>query len=381
MQSDRKIKVLFIYQSLDAGGAEEVLSSVVKNINKHKYDINICCLSGKDAIGLELENIGYKVKALNRRYGIANIFTTFRLYGFIRQIKPDIVHTSLFYANFHGRVAAKLAGVRIIISEEQNIYQWKNRNHVFILADKILSCASDRIIACSKAVMDFTSKQEGIGPGKFVVIHNTFDMAKFDINLDAEDLRKKIGFSEKDKIIGSVGRLCEQKGHSYLIKAMADIVKAVPDAKLVIVGEGPLEQSLKLLTRELGISDRVIFMKKRRDMPTLLKIFDIFVLPSLWEGLSVVLLEAMYMGKPVVTTDIPSNREVMANNETGILVQEKNSASLADAIIRLLNDNVLQKGYGENARKKVSEYFNPERHISELESLYSALTEEKALLI
>jgi len=380
MYSDKKIKILFIYQDLDSGGAEEVLSSTVRNINKHKYDVNICCLGSKGIIGEELEYSGYAVRALNRHYGITSIFTTFILYKLIRQIKPDIVHTSLFYANYHGRIAANFAGVRVIVSEEQNIYKWKNKNPIFILIDKILSYVTDRIIACSCSVKDFTAKQEGIDPNKFIVIHNVFDMAKFNIDSDEKDIRREMGFDKEVKVIGTIGRLCEQKGHKYLIAAMANIIKAIPDVKLVIVGEGPLEQDLKALTQKLSLLDKVIFMKKRRDISAILKTFDIFVLPSLWEGLSVVLLEAMYMSKTVIATDIPSNKEAMINNETGVLVQEKNSVLLADAVIAALNNKALMERYGENAKKRVSECFSSQKRIAELEDLYSALIRKDLLL-
>jgi glycosyltransferase involved in cell wall biosynthesis len=371
MPNSKKIKLLFVYQDLGTGGAEIVLASTVKNIDKKRYEINICCIGKEGNISGELKKIGCNVIILNRRYILRDIFTTFALYKVIKKCNPDIIHTSLFYANYHGRIAAKLAGVPVIISEEQCVDSWKDKYYIFVIIDNILSYFTDSIIACSETVRDFTVKQEKIALDKFSVIYNTFDADRLNpVNLNKIELNSKMGFLPEDIIIGSIGRLCEQKGHSYLIDAIAEVVKKIPNVKLLIVGEGPLEPKLKAKVNRMNLNSTVFFMKKRYDINHLLELFDIFILPSLWEGLSVVLLEAMYMGRPVIVSDISSNREVVVNNETGLLVPPADYNALSQKIISLLNDKTKRERIGLAAKKSVSGRFNTNTRVMELSDLY-----------
>ncbi|PIV39297.1 MAG: hypothetical protein COS29_03290, partial [Candidatus Omnitrophica bacterium CG02_land_8_20_14_3_00__42_8] len=337
------------------------------------------CINKKGVIGLELEEAGFDVTSLNVDY---NLFAVFKIYGVIKKFNPDIVHTSLFYANLFGRIAAKMAGVRVILCEEQNICGWKSRNLFFIIADRVLSLVTDRIIACSESVKKFTMGQENIGSSKFAVVYNAFDRDKFDIELPAApDIKISMGFKATDRIIGTIGRLCEQKGHVYLIEAMAKVVVENAGARLLIVGEGPLKSRLANMAGNAGISDKVIFMEKRRDVPAFLKMLDVFVLPSLWEGLSVVLLEAMYMAKPIVATGIPSNAEAMIDGQTGVLAKKADAGSLAEGINFLLRNSEASKTLGDGAKKRVLEYFTPEKRACELTNMYDLLADEKKIHI
>lgn len=379
MQENYKTKILFVYQDLDAGGAEEVLASTVRNINKVKYSVKVCCLGKKQALGCELEKEGYDIVAFNLNYGIFSVDTCIKLYKLIREYKPQIVHASLFYANFHARLAGKLARVPVILIEEQNVYEWKSRNCIYTLIDKIMSYFTDKIIACSMTVKDFTARQEGIKSDKFTVIHNTIHAERFNTLNNNEKLRKELGFSIDENLIGTIGRLCEQKGQVFLIEAMLGILKEHPNSKLIIVGEGPLEHFLKKKSEDLGLSDNIVFLKKTREISKLLTIFDIFVLPSLWEGLSVVLLEAMYMKKPIIATDISSNKEAMIDNETGMLVSSEDHEVLSKAIVSLLDNEERKRQFGYKARKRIEEYFGPKVHIKKLEELYESIIAKKGI--
>jgi len=152
-------------------------------------------------------------------------------------------------------------------------------------------------------------------------------------------------------------------------------------ARLLIVGEGPLKSRLANMAGNAGISDKVIFMEKRRDVPAFLKMLDVFVLPSLWEGLSVVLLEAMYMAKPIVATGIPSNAEAMIDGQTGVLAKKADAGSLAEGINFLLRNSEASKTLGDGAKKRVLEYFTPEKRACELTNMYDLLADEKKIHI
>jgi glycosyltransferase involved in cell wall biosynthesis len=373
--SKDKTKIFFVYQDLYRGGAENVLVSTLKGMDRNRYKIKVCCMGEIGLAGNELRDIGIDIFCLKRKYKLFNLFTTIALYQIIKKYRPDIVHTSLFYANFHGRLAAKLAGVKAIVSEEQNVYKWKDDNFIFRLINKILSCFTSKIIACSETVKHFTARQDNISKNKFVVIYNTFDRGKFDSAhlSDIGYLRKEMGIGEENKIIGNIGRLCEQKGQIYLIQAMKDVLKRIPEARLVIIGEGPLKKSLKDQSRALGIESKILFMEKRGDIPQVLHLFDIFALPSLWEGLSVALLEAMYMQKAIVATDIDSNKEAMVSGETGILVPPDDSRALGEAIANLLEDAERRRLFGIKAKERVLRDFMLEKHVAEVQSLYESV--------
>lgn len=378
-----KTNILFIHQNMETGGAEEVKSILINNIDKEKFNVSLCCIGEKGEIGQELSDKGFYVRALKKSWRLHNISSTFALLKLIKQSKPDIVHTCLFYANYHGRIAAKLAKVPIIVSEEQNVDKWKKKYLVFLLIDWLLSKVTDRIIACSQAVKDFVLQNEKIETDKLLFVPNTFDLKKFvnHSSIDKENIKRALGLSDKDRIIGTVGSFSLQKGHTYLIKAMKEIVRNEPSCKLLMVGAGPLENELRKKVDKLGLNRQIIFTGLRRDIFNLLSILEIFILPSLWEGLPLVSLEAMAMAKPVVASQIPGITEVVIDGENGILVPPKNSNLLAKAILNLLKDSDRSKKMGEHGKARVLKYYNPQTYVSKIETLYETLSSEKRLNI
>lgn len=366
---------------MGVGGAEEVRSVLMNNIDKEKFSVSLCCIGERGEIGQELSEKGFYIRALKKGWGLHNISSTFALLKLIKQSKPDIVHTCLFYANYHGRIAAKLAKVPIIVSEEQNVDKWKKKYLVFLLIDWLLSKVTDRIIACSQAVKDFVLQNEKIETDKLLFVPNTFDHKKFvnHSSIEKKNIKRALGLSDKDRIIGTVGSFSLQKGHIYLIKAMKEIVRNEPSCKLLMVGAGPLENELRKKADKLGLNKQIIFTGKRRDIFNLFSILEIFVLPSLWEGLPLVSLEAMAMAKPVVASQIPGITEVVIDGENGILVAPKNSNLLAKAILDLLKDSDRSKKMGELGKARILKHYNPQTYVSKIESLYETLSTEKRL--
>lgn len=365
-----KKKILFIHQNLIVGGAEELRLTLLKHINRDKFDITVCNIENNGVIGEEIEKLGFSVINLNRRCVFWDIRIILDLYKLIKKKHYDIVQTSLFYANLHGRIAAYLAKTPVIISEEHSIYEWKARHPIFILADKILSKITNRIIACSNSVKEFTIKQEKIPADKFITIHNCIDINKFSIAATKEQLREHYGFSKDEKIVIIVGSLREQKGHKYLLEAFARVKEAIPESKLLIIGSGPEEYRLRNLSKKFNITNSVVFMGIRRDIPQLLKMSDLFVLPSLREGFGIVLLEAMVSGLAIVATAVDGILEVVVEGETGILVPPSDAKALADSIVTILSDEIKRIEFGVNAKKRVKSDFTPEKYIEKLTQLY-----------
>jgi len=223
-------------------------------------------------------------------------------------------------------------------------------------------------------VSDHTShnliKYEKISPRKIITIMNGIDGSKYNITIDKNTLKRKFGITVDGPIIGTIGRLVEEKGITYLLKAMKIILVTFPDAKLFIVGEGKLENNLKSEAFHLGISDNVIFTGNRRDIPMLLKYFDVFVLSSISEGLPMVLLEAMVASCPIVATNVGGTPMVITHGVNGSLVRPKDSACLSSEIINLLSNEKLRKQYIKSSYTIFNEKFSASTMTRKYEELY-----------
>ena len=204
---------------------------------------------------------------------------------------------------------------------------------------------------------------------KSAVIHNGIDVQRFSQELH-EEPEVKLKSKPDSIIIGSVGRLHHQKGYEYLIDASPHIIKEFPEVKFVLIGDGELKDELENLAKKKGINNSYIFLGSITNIPELLSQMDLFVLPSLWEGLPLVLLEAMAAKKPVVATGVNGVTEIIENEKDGILVHPKNSHDLSTAIIRLLKDSALMDRIAKAGFNKVSAEFNLTKMVKETEDIY-----------
>lgn len=371
----RKLNILHIVEDLNVGGLEELCRIIVTGLNRDKYNVYVCCIEEGGQIAQELINNGINVDILGMRT-YHNPFNILKLIRYIKERKIDIIHTHMYFANTFGRIAAFLARTPIVISTAySNYFEYKKRN---ILMEKFLSRFSDKIIAASNSIKEFTVKQQKISPDKFRVIYDCASTDKFSKNIDAFSVKQKLGIEPDYSVVGCVARLNVVKGHSYLIQAAAVVLKRNPKVKFLLVGDGPLRDELEELSANLGIKDNIIFTGSRRDIPEMLSAMDIFVLPSaLREGCPLSVLEAMAMSKPVIATRLGGIPEEVSDNKSGILVPPKDSMALADAIMKLLSDKNLAVDMGKEGRKIFEEKFSKEVMLKKLESLYDELAEKK----
>jgi len=368
----RVINILHVIGGLDVGGAEVLLRHICGHINKSRYKITVCSLGNKGLIGREIEQLGIPVIGLGTSGRAYDLRVTRQLLGLIKAFHPDVIHCHMFKANFHGRVAGVGAGVPVIIATEQNRYEGKRK--VDIWADRLLAQVSSKIIACSESVKQFTAQQEGIPLERFVVIHNGINTSDFFTNgKDGDQARKELGFEKNALVIGTVGRLVEQKGHRYLVDAMRQILQAFPMTRALIVGEGDLRQKLEEQVASMGLSGYVKFAGSRRDIPRLLSAMNVFAFPSLWEGLPIALMEAMAIGLPVVASDVDGIPEVVDNEITGMLMPPRNSALLAEALMTILDNQTLARMMGKRGRERVLSQFTIDHYLERLDALYQSL--------
>ena len=220
MQS-KKARILYLDTRLAIGGAQELRLGVLKYLNRDKYDIRLCCLIEKGKIGEEMEGLGFQVDVIRTSERLCDIRSLFPILAYLKRTKFDIVHTCLPNANLYGRIAALLARVPCIVSEEQNYCERYNTSLGFIFRpiNLFLSRYTDKIIACSNAVAKRLSRDERIPQDKFLVLHNSIDPQKFEINCTKDEMRAKLGLGSDDIVIGYTGALSPIKGTIHLLKA------------------------------------------------------------------------------------------------------------------------------------------------------------------
>jgi glycosyltransferase involved in cell wall biosynthesis len=376
--SPRRIRVMYFLNTTDRGGVEHHVLDLLRCVDRRRFDLLLVCppvLAAKlradvEAIGVPLDEVDVR-----RPWHLAGMW---RLWRLIRRWRPDVVHSHLYSSGRFGNPIAWVSGVPLVLETGHLEEAWRSGwQNWLALADGMICRFTHRIIAVSHAVKRFYVTAKRVPERKVVVIHNGIDLDRFapDAPRDIAALRQELGLGPKDRVACVVGRLAEQKGHCYLLEAAKTIFAAVPEARLVVAGQGPLEQPLKALAAELGVAERVVFAGFRSDADNIYALSDVAVLPSLFEGLPLTVAEAQAMRKPVVATRVSGTPEVLIDGETGVLVPPRDAPALAEAVIRLLNDPVLARRMGERGREHVCAHFSLKLQIEETENVYEqALT-------
>ncbi|MFA5388578.1 MAG: glycosyltransferase [Candidatus Omnitrophota bacterium] len=360
-----KKKILFVLQDLTLGGAEQLKFIVEKHINKNDYSVTYCCIKKRGTIGDKIIKRGGDVIVFNLSDKFYNLIATYRLYRLVKSLKPDLIHSALFNANFHARLAGMLTKIPVI-TEEHGMYTWKRWYHIAI--DIWLAKYTCKIIVPSNSVKEFIVTQEGIGFDKIEVIYNCIDPNALRSNVTRIEARKSLGLSADDFVVGVVGNLRKEKGHSVLLKAFEEVLNIHKNAKLLIAGYGPLDKQLKELSKELGVGEQVVFMGKVINIADFLKSLDLFVMPSLNEGFGIALIEAVYMNVPCIASDIGGIREIAKEFPSITLVAPNNAKALSITIIEAIASK--NNCAAPSTKTNMIRSFTPEFYIDQLEKLY-----------
>ncbi|MFQ5822508.1 MAG: glycosyltransferase [bacterium] len=365
----KKITLLQVVNGLAAGGGELKLLELLKNLGPQKYNIVIASVGQGGVLEQDFRQLGYPLFIFNKKHRF-DVTLIWQLVKLIKRYKVDIVMTTLFYADVIGAIAAWLARVNAVISWEVFTAPQQRRHS---LVYRIVQRNFTKVVSVSEAIARIVINERGVPAEKVVTIHYGVDTEKYKINHHLNK-RAELGIGEKEIILGTVARLTEQKGHRYLIEAAPDIIAKFPNVRFVFVGGGPLEYELKRQIQDLGIKNYIIFLGVRKDVVELLNTFDVFVLPSLYEGLPNVVLEAMACGKPIVATSVDGTPEAVIHGETGYLVEPQNPTGLSEAVINLLNqpDQIIL--FGENSRRRAENYFSLNRQIKQFKNLFNNIT-------
>lgn len=376
----RKARICHITKATGVAGSEKHLLMLLRGLDKAKYQVKLVLLVERDTplddYVLRFEEVGIQVKRVLIR-GDVDLLLIWRLYRLLREGNYDLIHSHLIHADLYGTLAAKLAGVPIIVSTKHNENVFR-RHPFYAFLDRTAARFADKIITISDSLKRFAVEVEGLDVEKIVRIHYGLDPTHASTGDAARrSLRAELGIGRDRPLAAIVARLIPQKGHGYLLHAFKRVLGALPEARLLVVGEGYLREELESLAEELGVASNVTFTGFRRDVPRIMDGIDLFVLSSLWEGFGLVLLEAMAASKPIVATMVSAIPEIVLHGETGILVPPNDPELMAEGITKLLTQPTLARQMGCKGKQRLEQEFSAQKMIAATELLYDDLIAAK----
>lgn len=329
-------KLILLTVGLGVGGTETHVLELASRIDRTKFDVVVCSMKAGGALADELRARGVRVESLGGT-GKLDARVLLRLWGLLRRERPDVVQAFLFWANVPSRLLGRIFRAFPVIStyhDEVVSEGWLMRT-----IDRLTLKWSHTIVCCSEAVRRSVSSRIGSSTARYAIIPFGVDMHQFSTCHVAT--RRELGLQDGGAVIGTVCRLVEpKKGLSVLLAAMAYLKElgGTPGCQLLIVGDGPARAMLQRLSERLEVAPWVVFTGARRDIPQILPLMQAFVLPSLYEGFGISILEAMAVGRPVIATSVGGIPEFVTHDVTGLLVEPGDVTALAGAIRQVLEN-------------------------------------------
>ncbi len=376
----RPIRVLQLITSLERGGAENHLLALLTHADRRAFELETAVLSGEGELVPVFRKAGIPVHLLRAR----NRFDPLALGRLVRLLREghfDILHSHLFRADIYAGLAVARLGERrpLLVSTRHNDDRFFLNPFVGLVHYGV-SARQDLIIAISDHIARFTVSRGVRHPERVRrVYHGLEPPVTKALEREGQHIRQELGIGPDEFLVGNVGRLALQKGQRHLIAAMPLLLERVPRARAIIAGGGDLEDYLRDLANEMGVADRVHVLGPRKDVPALMHAIDVFVMPSIWEGFGLVLLEAMAAGRPIVASRVATIPEVVADGESGLLVPAGDPLALATALAELAEQPELAVRMGEAGRERLRKQFSVEKMVGDTELLYRELLEERSL--
>jgi glycosyltransferase involved in cell wall biosynthesis len=367
--------VLHLISSVGFFGAENVMVELAAKLIHTPFKPIIGVFNNVNNPHLEAAQEAEKMDLPVRVFHCKGKFDVKAIYSlkkFLTQHNVKIIHSHGYKSNFYGFTADLSKNIKHVAT----CHNWLGSDpkmRFYAWLDKKTLARFDKIIAVSKVIQKELLRH-GIPSHKIALISNGISLNRFQKNTCVSELRKEFGINEDCKVIGTVGRLTEEKGLTYLIDAVKRIVSSCPNTVVLIVGDGPLRQHLEAQASQLP----VVFTGVRKDLPALYSLMDIFVLPSLNEGLPMVLLEAMASRKPIVATSVGEIPRVLQDEKSGIVIPPGKSDLLADALLSLLSNEDWAQQLAEQGYRDVQQHYSSETMAGNYLEIYRDLVGETA---
>jgi L-malate glycosyltransferase len=372
-------RIAYVIPRMAIGGAQTHLLHVLRLLDRRRFEPVLCCLASdrQDPIqfldrvrDLGVPVVDARLRDVSNSLGRPHTFRQMaRVARELRRRRVRIVHSYLFHANWFGTLTARLGRIPVAIVSKRSMDVYHRARDRW--ACRVVNHLADRVTANAEAVRDHVHRWERCPLDKIVVIANGVELRVPAAPRPgpAADELNRLG----RPVVGSIARLVWKRGHRELLAAAAAVTCQEPAVNFALVGDGPLRLGLEREAASLGLNGHLRFLGAVPDAATLLPSLDVFVLPSIWEGMSNALLEAMAAGTPVVATRVGGNPELITHEKTGLLVPPGDVDALAAAILRLVREPALARSMAEAARQRVASEFTLEEMVGRLERLYDDL--------
>lgn len=377
MLIENKLNLLLAINADDGiGGGPIHVLTLAKYLNKGKYNIFVTARKNGDFEKNVINSGAIPINiSFNRKFSLS---VPLRYIKLLKKYRIQIIHSHGATESFYSRLAGKFLKIPAIIttyhiSIERITDINRFQKNIYKIIDRIGSIFDDKIIAISNAVKKSLVFECWLPMHKIEVIYNGIDSLRFSEDTDGSKIIKELNLTSENKIIGIIARLSHEKSHMVLLKAMKQVIKDVPNAKLLIVGDGPLRESLTRSVEKMKLKEFCFFLGMRKDISEIISCLDVAVLSSLTEGLPISLMEAMASGKCVVGTNVGGIPELIYHGENGLLVPPNDPEKLAEACIYLLNNPNIAKKMGEKGRKMAKKGFSSQITIKKIEKIYDEL--------
>jgi len=376
----RKINLLYIITKLELGGAQKQLLNLIRCLDKERFSTllftaqeGLLAQEASSIADLTLNKSRYLERAINP---VKDLLALIELSFFIKKNKIDIVHTHSSKAGILGRLAARLARVKIIIHTVHgwsfNDYQSSLKRIFFIWLERIAATFTDKLIVVSKYDMAKGLEYHIGSADKYAVIKYGIDYQEFTTN--EQNIKEELGIPANNSVVTMISCLKPQKSPQDFIRIAALVTKELSNVKFILAGDGSLRRAVEDLVNEFNLEQKVILLGWRKDTPRLLSITDVLLLTSLWEGLPIAVLEGMSCAKPVIATNTGGIAELIRDGETGFLVKPGNIKMISKKLIILLRDERLRQIIGQKAKDSLGLDYSIDNMSSATQRLYVALT-------
>lgn len=364
--------ILYLSTSSGPGGAERVISNLSASLDSSRYRA-ILCLFRPGWIQTHTESRGVRTYVIPTQ-GMFDWRWMLRFKRLLKDEHVDLIHAHEFDANVQGTFVAALSGVPLVATVHGKNYFWEKvrRRAAYRWVSRRAT-----MVAVSENLKQFIVEKVGVESEQVKVVYNGVDVFPPCGTDDVGQCRKELDLPTEHRVVGVVGNLYPVKGHQYLIASIPAVLAKCPKTTFIFAGRGQLEAELKDQAHQLGIDGHVRFLGLRQDIPRILAVLDVFVLPSLSEGLSMAILEAMVAGKPVIATDVGGNPELVEDGGTGCLVPPKDSQALADRLVFLLTNSARASQFGKNGQVRAQGRFSLQTMVQEYQTLYDQCIEAR----